>query len=232
MGTMTGVEFYTELKAALGQQTTTSFPAANAVWCLNFTLDHLASPKVYRHPELQETTTGTLGTGTRLYNIVGGSSGETIALDSVVIAHPTDTYRRRRLQRLRARDAFEESGRRPNQEPLWYSQWGASQIEVHPAPSATENGWSLLIRRIKAPAKWTSGNLTSGSVVSPYATVWDEAILQGAIWRGWRWLTNWERAEQAKGEFGQLVNEIADRLRVEAEDDDFGPDMVIDEVMP
>lgn len=232
MGTMTGAEFYTELKAGLGQQTTTSLPAANAVWMLNWTLDHLASPRIYRHPELQETTSQTLVTGTALYNIVGGSSGETIALNSVVIAHPTDTYRRRRLRRLRDRDAFEESGRRPAQEPLFYAQWGSSQIEVLPAPSSNENGWSLFIRRIKAPAKWTSANLTAGSVVSPYATCWDEAILQGALWRGWRWLTNWERAEQAKGEFGQLVNEIAERQRVEAEDDDFGPDMVVDEVMP
>lgn len=231
MGTMTGVEMYAALLANLGNRSSTDIPAATALPWFNWTIDHVASPRIYRHRELEQTTTQALATGTGAYTIAAATGVLTLAVDSVVIYDPNNVLRRIRLRPLRSRDAHEQSGRYPSSEPYWYSWWGSTQIELLPAPDSAHNGWTLSIRRIKEPTLFTSGNLTSGSVTTILAREWDEVIVQGATWRGFRGLREWERAEQAKREFGQLINEVAERSAVEHEDVDFGPPLVLEESM-
>lgn len=226
MGTMTGPEIATLVRGNLGNRSSTDVPDATLLWFVNWTLLHLASPRVYRHRELQETRSTTLVTGTALYNIVASGS-PALAVDSVVIAHPTDSHRRRRLDPMRDRDAFDISGVMTASEPQWYAKWGETQIELLPAPGSTYNAWNLHIRYLAPPTLFVVGDMGSGTTTTPYSPLWDEVVVQGATWRGWRWLREWERAEQAKGEFGQLINETASRVDVEAEDNDFGPPLVL-----
>ena len=46
---------------------------------------------------------------------------------------------------------------------------------------------------------------------------WDEIILAGAVWRGWMWIGEPDMAENAKEDFGRLVNEVADWRKLAAE---------------
>lgn len=230
MGVMTGVQFYDLLRADLGNRTTTDIAAATAVHWFNWVIDHLSSPRVYRHRELEETTTQTMVASTRVYTIAAATGVGTVAVDSVVIFDPNNTQRKIRLQPLRSRDVHEMSQQMQPGEPNSYSWWGSTQIEVMPAPDAA-HVWTLSIRRIKKPTLYTSGNLTSGSVLSPYDSQWDQVISTGARWHGWEFLREWERAEKCKREFGQLINEVASRASVESEDVDFGPPLQMMETM-
>jgi hypothetical protein len=230
---MTGVEINNALLANLGNRTVTDVPAATSLVWINWTMDHIASPRVYRHPELETTTTQLLATGTRTYGSAAATGILSIAIDSVIIFDTANTANRRRLLKIRSRDVHEERLRSGSGEPRHYTRYGSgtTDIEIMPAPDATHNGWTLSVQRIKKPTLYVSGNLTSGSVLTTFDSQWDEAVVMGATWRGWRALREWERAEAAKKEFGQLVNEIAERQTVEAEDIDYGPPIYLQETM-
>ncbi len=233
MGTMTASAMGEQVRQNLGNRTTSSgdLPTdVNIVVWLNWSLLHIASPKVYRHRELQVTTTLALATNTSLYTI---GTPETLGIHSVVIRNPSNVTDRSRLTPMRDREAFEISGVNSSSRPTHYSLYGATQIEVLPAPSSGYNAWNLYVRRQVTPTLFTldGSSLLKTTETSPLHTVFDEALVEGATWRGWRFLEQWERANQAKTETGQLINEITERIGLDAEDTDFGPNVVVSEVM-
>jgi hypothetical protein len=222
----------TQCRLVLGNRSQTDIPDTAAIHWLNWSLNYLASPQVFRHRELLAYETSlTLATSTATYTI---PSGDTFGVHSVVIRNNSTTTERYRLEPLRERDGFEWSGVPANGRPTHYSQYrGASTIEVHPTPTSAYNGWNLYLLRWKAPTQFTldGSSLLKTTETSPLHIAFDEPLFMGMVWRGWRHLREWERAEQAKAEMGQLVNEIKERLNLEGEDTDFGPQVVVDQVM-
>lgn len=223
MGTLTASEMCDEIRLHLGDKSVADWP--NAARCerrLNESLMHLASPRVYRHKELEVEHTTAIVASQSTYTIDLGSV-RTLAIDSLVLASPTNSLDRWRLHPIRERHGHVVSGRYSPERPRMYSVWGANQFEVFPEPSSQYAGWTLSLRRIAMP---TLFDLTvSPTAVSPLHEVWDEVLVLGAVWRSWRMLKEWKLAEATKAETGQLINEIADRMSVEAEDFDHIVDM-------
>lgn len=230
-GLLTITNMLDQVRFILGNRTTTDIPNATALVWINWTIDQLASPRVYRHPELWDLTSQSLTAGTRLYTIdTAGTPADTVAVISVVAVSSTDPAQRVRLRPVRLRDSFEQAGRVASGNLREYSLYSPTQIEVYDTPSTTYTGWNLLVRRIKVPTARLIADIATDK--SPLHRFFDEAIVLGAVWRGWRALKEAMRAEQAKSEFGQVVNEIADRLTTEAEDRDFGPEVYVEDTMP
>lgn len=218
MGNLTATQLCDEIRLALGSKPVADWPnTPNCERRLNESLMHLASPRVYRHRELEVEHTTALVTDQAAYTIdLGGV--RTLSTVSLVMVNPADPYDRWRIDPLRERRAHELSGRLTAQRPRAYSMWNTSTLELLPAPSAQYNGWTLSLRRIAMP---TLFDLTAApNATSPLHEVWDEALILGAVWRSWRTLKEWKLAEATKAETGQLINEIADRMSVEAEDYD------------
>jgi hypothetical protein len=61
-------------------------------------------------------------------------------------------------------------------------------------------------------------NLVADGDLTALKGVWDEVILLGARWRGWRELGMMEQAELAKQDFAQMINEIDQWDRADAQD--------------
>jgi hypothetical protein len=60
--------------------------------------------------------------------------------------------------------------------------------------------------------------LTAGAGTTAIHERWDEIIVEGATWRGWKDLNNIDRADQARDEFARMINEVTDIAKIEAED--------------
>jgi hypothetical protein len=230
MGTLTGGQMYNQILDLLGR-TQQDIPAAVANVWLNWSLIHLTDPRVYVHRELIEENTQLLSTGLGNYSIAGSNLTVTRAMDSVVIKNPNINSQRYLLWPIREKDQFEITGIYPPNLPRWYS-WlpGGTAIDIISAPGATYNNWELHIRRIIYPGAMQIDafpNLTS--VIQP---AWDEVLVLGAVWRGWRDRLDYARADTMKKETGQMINEIAERLKQEAKDTDWGPQVrYVDETM-
>lgn len=230
-GLLTLQAMVNQTRVILGNRTSTDLSDTVVVAWYNWTLDQLASPRIYRHPELWDLTSQAFVAGTRLYTIdTAGSPTDTVAVLGVVAVSSTDAAQRFRLRPVRLRDGFEMAGRVASGSPRDYSLYSPTQIEVYDTPSTTYTGWNLLIRRVKVPTAFTVAGIATEK--SPLHRFFDEAMVLGSVWRGWRALKETLRGEAAKAEFGQVVNEITDRLSFEAEDRDFGPEVVIEETMP
>jgi hypothetical protein len=230
-GLITLQTIFDQTRAILGNRNATDLPNATLLPWTNWTLDQLASPRVYRHPELWDLTSQTLATADRLYTIdTAGSPVDTVAILSVVIVSSTDPAQRLRLRPVTLRDGFTDAGRITSGTPVQYSLYSPTEIELYPTPSSTYSTWNLLIRRIKVPTSFTVAGIATEK--SPLHRFFDEALVLGTVWRGWRHQKEVLRAEAAKAEFGQVVNEVTDRLSLEAEDRDFGPEVYVEDGMP
>jgi hypothetical protein len=234
MGVLNAAEIGAQALILAGNLTTTEQPDTRTIVCMNWALDHIASPRVYRHRELQTTSTQTITGGTELYNTKGGSTPETLAVDSVVLYDTNSVGNRHRLIKMRDRDAFEESGVVTSGGlPQFYALWGATQLELLPEPSTAYTGWTLLVRRIQKPTYFTLNVAALRTTeTTPFGREWDEAVCLATAWRILR--SRWElvRAAEMRAELGLLINETAERLNVEAEDNDYGPPVVVSEAMP
>lgn len=230
-GLITLQTIFDQSRAILGNRNVADIPNATMLPWTNWALDQLSSPRVYRHPELWDLTSQTLVAATRLYTIdTAQAAVDTVAVLSAVIVSSTDATQRIRLRPIRMRDGFAAAGRVTAGTPLEYSLYSATQIELYPTPSSGYSAWNLLIRRIKVATQFTVAGIATEK--SPLHRFFDEAIVMGTVWRGWRHLKETLRAEAAKAEFAQCVNEITDRLSLEAEDRDFGPEVYVEESMP
>ena len=57
------------------------------------------------------------------------------------------------------------------------------------------------------------GTLTDTTLINSY---WDDVIVCGASWRGWRYLGEFQRAEAMKQEFAMLIRDAVDFEGLEA----------------
>jgi hypothetical protein len=182
---------------------------------LNWAYRHISRPTIFPHRELQSSTTFTFTTSDGDYAFVA-DIGLTAASNLVAIRDLVNESQGNRLEPRSIRQLdefrFDAAGSLIEGRPELYALDGTT-LYVYPAPSSSYNGDTVRLRY------WAEiAALASSGAASTLATDWDEVIIQGAVWRGWKALNQPERAEIAKVEFGQLTNEVTDRLSLDVED--------------
>ena len=237
-GLMTATQLTNAVLGELGRSSSDLSSTLTDTW-LNWALADITDPKFYRHRELREENTQSLVTGQGTYKLAGIQTTLNWASESIIIVNPNVPTQRYRLWTLRERDEHEVTGVYPKSLPRWYS-WlpstpggdaGGIDINILPAPGVTYNGWTLSIRRWLYPTLFNTTTLPNA--VSQLHPIWDEVLVVGSLYRGWRHLEAYDRMAALKGEFGALKAQVASREMVEAEDTDWGPSIrYVDETMP
>jgi hypothetical protein len=225
MGAMILTEMEDDVRYIVGGYTTAELSNLLVDRWLRWATLHIARPAVYEHRELFTSGTIPLVTSDRDYAFsVFGSSADNVQAVSLVV----NETRGQRLIPLSLRQMEESaragSGTVQEGRPSHYMLAGTT-LYLYPAPNATHNGDTLRVWFWRKPAA------LAASPAHELAEDWDEVIVAGATWRGFRYLNLQDRAEIAKTEFGQLVNEVADRLRTDMREDmaDRGFDVLVDD---
>jgi len=183
---------------------------------LGWALLHVSRPSIYSHRELMTSGTFALVASTPSYTLA--SFGTTT--DNVqAIRRVHYETRGHRLRPMSHRQYLEAARRADGTvvtgEPQQYAIDGPS-LYVSPAASANFLG-TVRVFFFRKPTA-----LAAAGAATELAEDWDEVILAGGVWRAFRALNVADRAELAKLNFGQLVNEVRDRLREDAQQDHDG----------
>jgi hypothetical protein len=129
------------------------------------------------------------------------------------------SIRRQRLRGsfdIRTTDQAAQGQGRPTRYGIWgqtAGDEGGQVLNLDRRPSATDAGRVLLVRGYRVP-----DTLTVDTAVTSLGTLWDEVIILGATWRGFRELNENARAEVARQNFGLLMAEQQEARRLDAED--------------
>lgn len=216
MATMTFLEMQDALRWELDQNQTLT--AAQLKRWLNWAMIHVSQPNIHKHQSLQaegavvlvadQANYALTALGFRLWGIYSTTyiAGTSTAL----------TNRRRRLRG--AGDIRWLDGQFLMQgEPSSYAVWGGSAsgqtLWVNSRPASSQAGNLLLVRGYRQPAQ-----LVNDGDLTVLNDLWDEVVVMGAKWRGWRGLNRPERAEIARVEFGLQINEIQEATKLDASD--------------
>ena len=221
MGSMTHLELRTATQWALDNRTNIS--ATQLTRWLNWTYYQVSQPAAHRHQSLQADGEVTMALDQVSYDlptILGYTLWGLYGVWYIEGTSITDrTLRRQRLKGsfdVRATDEGSLGSGRPTRYSLW-GQTGATGggqvLNLDRRPSSTDDGRSLLVRGYRTPTSLTTdGQFT---VLHP---LWDEVLVLGATWRGFRELGEVARAEVAKANFAMLIQEQQDARRLDAED--------------
>lgn len=213
MGVMTLAQMRDDVRHIIGGLTSAEASDTLVDRWLRWAYLHVSQTAVYQHRELLTNGTAVLATSDPDYTFASfGTSTDNVRAIKLVF----NETRGRTLLPMSLRQYGERArpgGSLLEGEPTHYCAEAGTALLVWPAPSSTYNGDTLLVWFWKKPAA------LAPSPASELAEEWDEVIVQGAVWRGFRYRNQMDRAEVAKAEFGQLANEIADRLREDARED-------------
>ena len=200
---------------------------------LNWTYIQVSNPGIARHRALQSNFTIALVLNIVSYDIsVAASTFHTAGIQDVVYidgVNATDnTFTRRKLrgqQDIRTAEARPFATGPPTAYSLQGEVGGAGLnlgLIINSQPSAAEVNNLLLVNTWRYP-----DILTVGADLTVMTPVWDEAIVVGAAWRGWRDLNQPDRAAEMKQQFAELTQAITDKIAVDAEDWEtrFEPDL-------
>lgn len=217
MGTMTLADFRDEVLFHCGGISATS-PALTTARLdrrINATYLWVSMPNHYRHPELESVEKVLLVANTSRYT---PSKPNMYMISGVVHAEAvpasvTDITRRTKLRPVDIRDQMTVA-RQPGK-PAYYAYWN-SRIYLNCTPATEYQGQTLEVYGYFQPSILTA--VGQATVLKPE---WDEVITIGAEWRTWVSLGEADRAYEAKENFGQLVNEIADVRRLHGEEWDW-----------
>lgn len=190
---------------------------------LNWTYIQISNPGVARHRALQDNFTIALVLNQISYDVsVTASTFHVAGIHDVVYidgANITDnTLTRRKLkgsQDIRTMETRPFSTGPPTRYSLQGELGGLGLnlgLIINTQPSAAEVGNLLLVNCWRYPAVLTG---VATTVLSP---VWDEVIIVGAAWRGWRDLNQPDRANEMKQQFAELTQAISSKIDVTAED--------------
>lgn len=190
---------------------------------LNWTYFQVSQPMVHRHQSLQANGSVTLVLDQVTYDLpttLGYTLWGVYGVWYIEGASITDrTLRRHRLKGsfdVRSTDDGSIGVGRPTRYSLWgqtAGTGGGQVLNLDRRPSSADAGRVLLVRGYRTPTALSAdGNTT---VMHP---LWDEVIILGATWRGFRELGENARAEIAKANFGLLIQEQQQARRLDAED--------------
>jgi hypothetical protein len=212
MGALSLQTMRDDLRYIVGGYTSTEMSDALVDRWLRYAYLHVCRPAIYEHRELLTSGTTALVTSDRDYllSAIAASTDDVQAVKLVV--NETRGQRLRPLSLRQIEERARPGGTLLTGRPTHYAVEGTA-LYVYPAPNATHNGDTLRMWYWRKPAALAAAPATE------IAEDWDEVILVGAVWRAWRYMNLPDRAELAKVEFGQLANEVADRLRADMQQD-------------
>lgn len=164
---------------------------------------HVSMPNIYRHRQLQDTEDIALVLADDTY---------TLASDITAVYSVANTTKGYRLEPQDIR-WFDEL-RQIDAQPRVYSLWG-NVLHIRGRPTSAEAGDNLRIRHWARPDLSAFGD-NDETILDQ---VWDEVVILGAVWRGWRTLNRPDMEDLAREVFSLSINEIVDIDRVEGEDD-------------
>jgi hypothetical protein len=191
---------------------------------INWTYLQISNPGVFRHRGLQEDFTVTLVLNQISYDISAAAAAFQVAgiydvvyIDGTSKADNTLTRRKLRAsQDVRTMEVRPFATGEPHRYAL-HGEIGGAGLDrgliIDSQPDATVAGNLLLVRCWRYPDVLTgAGDLT---VLSP---AWDEVIIVGAAWRGWRDMNQPDRANEMKQQFSEMTQALRGQINVEAED--------------
>lgn len=198
MGTLTLAEMRTELYYLLdsADEVMAGTGDIRANRFLNWSFYRIQLPNTFEHIERQTTQTITLVANTTSYPVT------VWAIDHI---RYNNTYKR-----LNPMSRAQLSNLTlPNGQPARFARWGHS-IQLDSTPTSAEAGHTLTVYGWQEPTI-----LSTTGAASDLNTLWDEVIVTGAAWRGWRSLGDHVRADIFREEYAALVNDARSVLAQE-----------------
>lgn len=231
MGSLTLAQLRSELIFDLrGRTDTTTTDGVSTtrqnIW-INAGYLHITHPTVFRHRELQSTSTITLVSGTGAYTFTPLAGVVTTALRYVShVEAATDDFTVGRTK-LFPRDEqwFQDRSRFTSGAPRDYFVRG-SQLQLNPIPGTAEAGQVLVCGIWREPTL-----LTADGDTPVLSTLWDEIILLAARWRAELHLGYRDLAEATKIDFTSLINEYRSFEDMHAEDWSWSADVLHESAM-
>ena len=163
---------------------------------LNWSYLRIQLPTTFEHVELMTTQTVTLVTSTASYSITPWAIDHVRYNNFEKLLRPMS---RTQLSNITI----------PSGQPSRFARW-ANTLYLDYIPTSTQNGHTLTIYGWLQPAV-----LATSSAASSVNTVWDEAIVVGAAWRGWRSMGDHPKSDVYREEYAALVNDNKSVLEME-----------------
>lgn len=221
MGAMTHLEMRTATQWALDNRTNVS--TAQLTRWLNWTYYQVSQPMVHRHQSLQANGMVPLTLDQVEYDlptILGYTLWGVYGVWYVEGASITD----RTLRRHRLRGSYDvrstDDGSLGQGRPTRYSMWGQTAgsgggqvLNLDRRPGTTEDTQVLLVRGYRTPAP-----LAADGTFTVLHPLWDEVLILGATFRGFRELGERARAEASRVDYLTARAEVQDARRLDAED--------------
>lgn len=158
---------------------------------LNWSYQRVQLPSTFEHVETQTTQAITVVTSDFDYTLT------LRAIDHVVYQLGQTDFK---ILNPRSRDQMSRMVRASGPPDNW-ARWGTT-LYLNNTPTATENGKTITVFGWANPVA-----LATSSAASILTVEWDEVIVVGAAWRGWRSLGDQARADVYREEYGALVND-------------------------
>lgn len=157
---------------------------------LNWSYLRIQLKSTFEHIERMTTQTITLVSGTGDYAVTPW------AIDH--IRYNNFGRQLRPLTRAQLSNLTISSG-----QPSRFARWGA-RIYLDMTPAAAQNGHTFTIYGWSEPSSLVT---TASTAASTLNSVWDEGVVIGAAWRGWRSLGDHIKADMYREEYAALVND-------------------------
>lgn len=200
MGTLTRDEMRTDLSLLLDSRDevdpTVTAGQSRLDRFLNWSYQRLQLPTVFEHLETQTSQSVVLVAGTDNYALT------MFALDHIRYDNFSKVLRPMSLQQRN--NTTINVG-----QPARFARWG-TRIYLDYNPSSAQAGHTLTAYGWATPIALATPN--AASILN---AVWDEVIVIGAAWRGWRSLGDQPKADLYREEYGALVNDNRSVLQVE-----------------
>lgn len=220
MGVLTLAEMETDLRFQLDNRS--DLTSAQLQRWLNWAWKEITDPRRHRHSELQCILDVTTAGPAQFYDIeVGTTATQTIRSIHTVVFYPGNpisaSVTRYRLRQVDVRQLEDTNTTVATANPTRYAIWNNTasgnlrRIMLDSIPTAINH--HILIYGYREP-----DNLSGAGAASFLADAWDEAIVLGARWRGWRDLNQPDRSELAKNDYLGFIAELERERRAELED--------------
>lgn len=234
MGDLNLDDFRGEVRARVGglSPSSSAWPTARVDRWINWAYRWVAQPRVYEHPNLEVDFGQPLATNTVSYTLTDPASAidgffkiqsvHVIDDTSVTSATRNPTWSQSAHDRLLRHTTYQRLRRLgapyPGPPALW-TRW-RGRLYIDKVPPSSDVGKLLLLHGYARPVA-----MSATSSVTAMDPEWDEVITVGASWRGWLARGNADMAEDARENFGQLVNEVAGQGMMDGEADPDNMDM-------
>ncbi len=174
---------------------------------INQTLLHVSKPEVYRHPQLETTELVTMVAGTSTYAL---ANTRTRFVEGVRNTRALQGYQLLKKNKRWLRERVQDTLGRPSHYTTFGTLGVENNIQVWPTPDAS---WTddLEVEEYLVPVL-----LTGDADPSPFSDDWDEILIAGGTWRGFRDLQKFVTADSYRETYANLVNELVGRDKLEA----------------